>query len=133
MLVDDEAIVRRVTSQMLKRLGYDVLCAESGEQAVQLLEEQGDDIALVVLDMVMPGMDGRMTLSALRQRRPDLKVLLASGFVPGPMDETPDQAWDAVLLKPYRMQVLAEKLREVLDGCAPPPVRAAVQSPDKDA
>jgi PAS domain S-box-containing protein len=120
LLVDDEAIVRRAAGQMLKRLGYEPVLAESGRQAVRIIEERGDEIALVMLDMVMPEMDGHQTLAEIRKRRPGIKVLMSSGFdlvrrAEKGSEEKGDE-WDGVLPKPYTLKKLAAKLRQVLDG-----------------
>jgi two-component system, cell cycle sensor histidine kinase and response regulator CckA len=79
LVVDDERSVREATANTLRSVGYTVVCAEGGEAAIDLLRER-TDIDVVLLDMVMPRMDGRTTYLALRDLRPDVRVVLTTGF-----------------------------------------------------
>ncbi len=78
LVVDDDRVVREATADALRDLGYDVVCAEGGEAAVDVVRER--DIDAVLLDMVMPRMDGRSTYLALRAVRPNVRVVLTTGF-----------------------------------------------------
>lgn len=89
LLVDDEAMLRAVGSRMLSRLGFDVLTAEDGIEALEVFDEHSDRITCVICDLTMPRMNGWDTLAALRERRPELPVVLTSGF-----DETYTMAGD---------------------------------------
>lgn len=89
LLVDDEAMLRAVGSKMLSHLGFDVLTAADGIEALEVFDEHLDRIACVICDLTMPRMNGWETLSALRERRPELPVVLTSGF-----DETHAMASD---------------------------------------
>lgn len=89
LLVDDEAMLRAVGSRMLSRLGFDVLTAGDGIEALEVFEEHSDRITCVICDLTMPRMNGWDTLATLRERRPELPVVLTSGF-----DETHAMADD---------------------------------------
>jgi two-component system cell cycle sensor histidine kinase/response regulator CckA len=80
LLADDEPSVRSVGQRMLERLGYRVLIAEDGQQAVALLERHGASVVLVLLDMAMPHLDGVEAFREMRRLRPDIRVVLTSGY-----------------------------------------------------
>ena len=80
-VVDDEMVVRQMVTQVLKSNGYRVVTAASGEEAVQMYARLAGSVDLVLLDMVMPGLNGEETFELLRASDPDLPVLLTSGFV----------------------------------------------------
>ncbi len=120
LLVDDEAMILNVARSMLEMLGYRVLAASGGEQALSLLHNEA--VALVVLDMVMPGMSGKQTFSRLREMAPHLRVLVSSGYsAEGEAADMLASGCVGFLQKPYRLDELAQKIRSVLD--APLPVR----------
>jgi CheY-like chemotaxis protein/two-component sensor histidine kinase len=83
LVVDDEPSVRTVAERALEEVGFSVLTAESGERAVELLRERHAEISAVLLDMTMPGMDGRQTLRAMQEVDPDVRVALTSGYDEG--------------------------------------------------
>jgi PAS domain S-box-containing protein len=80
LIVDDEEMIRAVCVEMMEILGFRTLVAADGEEALRLFEEQSDRIGLVLLDQSMPGMDGVTVFQNLKKTKPDIKVLLASGF-----------------------------------------------------
>ena len=80
LLIDDEDTVRSVASTMLRSVGYEVLVAEDGQVALDLFRSQPDDIDVVLLDLSMPRMDGQETFAALKALRPDVRVVLTSGY-----------------------------------------------------
>lgn len=117
LLVEDNDIVRGLTYRLLKDMGHDVLQAHDGLSALELARDHPAPIHLVVTDMVMPRMDGKHLVEALRQHRNDFKVLFISGYhltesVGGRVlgVEVP------LLQKPFTKDELAGKVREVLDG-----------------
>ncbi|CAH2602876.1 Histidine kinase [Rhodovastum atsumiense] len=115
LVVDDNAALRSVVIRQLVSLGYDVLAAESGPAALDFL--QGDAaIDLLFTDEVMPqGLSGTELAEAARRLRPDIKVLLTTGYAPGTAMESRENAPQHPLLaKPYRRSDLAAKVREVL-------------------
>jgi PAS domain S-box-containing protein len=111
LLVEDDAMVRRIARRTLEELGYRVLEAEDGERARTRLEET--EVDLLVTDMVMPGISGLELVDALRQSHPEIRVLLISGYEGGP-DSAPPSA--PLLEKPFTPDQLARKVHEVLRG-----------------
>ncbi|WP_313388172.1 response regulator, partial [Rhodospirillum rubrum] len=114
LLVEDEDAVRVFGSRALRNKGYTVLEARSGEGALDVLED-GAEIDLLITDMVMPGMDGATLAGRVREARPDLKIILISGYsedvIRGDIVNQPDTHF---LPKPFSLKALAEKVREVL-------------------
>ncbi|HYZ33165.1 MAG TPA: histidine kinase famiy protein [Crenalkalicoccus sp.] len=115
LLVDDNPDVREVASELLATLGYRVLTAASGREALAVLEAE-PGVRVLLTDLVMPGgMNGISLAEEARRRRPTLPVLLATGYAEGP---DRGEAGDGLPLvtKPYRRAELAQRLRQVLDG-----------------
>ena len=117
MIVDDEPLVLKVGGQMLRALGYEVVCAPGGAEAVDMYREDGQHIDLVLLDMMMPGMDGRECFHALREINPDIKVILSTGFGrDGKAQELLDEGIRGFVQKPYRLAHLSVAIANVLQG-----------------
>ena len=115
LVVDDESIVLKVASKMLDRLGYGVLVANGGQEAVKRYREGGDAIDLVIIDMIMPGMDGRECFRSLKEIDPDVKAILSSGYGrDGRAQEIIDEGMLGFVQKPYRMDSLSAMLDTVL-------------------
>ena len=113
LLVDDDAAVRDVTAAMLEDLGYDVVEADCGEAALEAMSRTGR-VDLVLADFSMPGMSGLDLLRAAQERRPDLPVLLVTGYAD---DSTLAALGEArLVLKPFRSEDLARKVRTALGG-----------------
>jgi len=111
LVVDDEEAVRRVAADMLRHLGLSVLVAEDGRQALDLLRRHRQEIACVLCDLTMPGMNGWETLAAVRGLCPGLPFILASGYEEGKvMDGAHPERPDAFLHKPYSVAQLADLL-----------------------
>lgn len=116
LLVDDEPVVLEVSMELLQMLGYRVVTATSGREAVETYARQKDDIALVILDMIMPDMGGGATYDALRGINPDIRVILASGYIlDGTVREILERGCRAFIHKPFTIHELSRKVREVLD------------------
>jgi len=114
LLVEDNPEVRRLGKERLQRLGYQVVIAETGVEAVELLSRQGDDIDLVFSDVVMPGGVTGFELAAwVESHAPRIKVLLTSGFPGETMSKAMSDAGPAVLRKPYGIGELATALRRL--------------------
>ncbi len=114
LFVDDERMILRAGQRLLTKLGYQVLCANSGEDAIKIFKST-PEIGVVVLDMVMPGMSGAETFGHLRRLDPEVKVLLSSGYsADGQAQALLDNGCDAFLQKPYDIGLLSDTLREVL-------------------
>jgi PAS domain S-box-containing protein len=117
LLVDDEKMIVEVGTEILEVLGYDVLRAESGSDAVSLYETNKDDIDVVLLDIIMPGMDGRETLDRIKKIDPEVKSIFISGYsADGEGSQIPDLDCDKFIQKPFNVKALSRKLREVLDS-----------------
>gem|GEM_PF-467336 len=115
LLVDDESVIREFVGKILRRQGYLVLLADSGEQAIEIFEENMEDIDLVLLDMMMPGMGGKKCLEKILELKADVKVIVASGYgFDGSLDSLPDIAGLQYLRKPFRMQELISSVRQGL-------------------
>ena len=116
LLVDDEETTIRVEKLMLKELGYSVLPARSGQEAVQLYKENKLTLDLVALDMIMPEMNGKDTYAELKRINPQVKVLLVSGYsLNKQIEELMDKGCNGFIQKPFDIVQLSRKLREVLE------------------
>jgi two-component system cell cycle sensor histidine kinase/response regulator CckA len=115
LLVEDEPMVRTVAERALTRHGYHVLTATNGEEALEIIE-RGDEIALLVSDVVMPLMDGPTMVKEARKSRPDLPILFMSGYAEEQLRKSLDIVNVAFLPKPFSVQELAEAVRKALSG-----------------
>ncbi len=116
LLVEDEDLLRKSTAEFLSAYGYVVLEARSGAEALQLAMSRPSDIAAVVTDMIMPGIDGREVVGILRQLRPQLRAVLMSGYTERKAVEEKEAASFTFLQKPFTAEVLASTLRKVISG-----------------
>jgi PAS domain S-box-containing protein len=116
LLIDDEKMVLEVGTKILKKLGYMVFDAHGGREGVRILEEYKDRIDLVILDMVMPDMNGEETFARIREIRPDIKILLASGYsIDGEASRMVEKGCDAFIQKPFKVNDLSSTIRELLE------------------
>ena len=116
LIVDDEHRVLDVGKNMLESMGYKVLSAKDGKQAVEACQKNRDEIDLVILDMVMPGMSGGESYDRIKAIGPGIKVLLASGYsINGEASEILKRGCDGFIQKPFNINELSEKIREILD------------------
>ncbi len=117
LVVEDEPQVRRVMIRILKKLGYTILEAGNGEEAIRVAAGVGGDIDLLLTDVVMPRMGGPELACELSRQRPGMPVLFVSGYPKGTLSHNGDLDSDvAFLKKPFTPTELAEKVREVLCG-----------------
>jgi PAS domain S-box-containing protein len=115
LVVEDEATVRDITCKTLERLGYRVLAAGDGAEAVALYGRRGDEVALVITDLMMPIMDGPATIRALRRMDPDVRIIAASGLGAQRGAVRSDELdIDNFLPKPFNAETLATVVRDVL-------------------
>ena len=120
LLVDDEAMVLTVAQKMLEKLGYQVFTAHKGEAAIALYEKKREEIDLVVLDMIMPGMGGGKVFDHLKEIDPDVRVLLSSGYsINGQAKEILDRGCRGFIQKPFSIEAFSLKVRKVLSGDNP--------------
>ena len=116
LVVDDEKMILDVTRELLKSLGYQVYIAQSGKEAIDVFTEKRDQINLVIMDMVLPGMSGKKIFDRLREINPDVRVLLASGYsINGEAEQILARGCKGFLPNPFRIAELAQKIREVLN------------------
>jgi two-component system, cell cycle sensor histidine kinase and response regulator CckA len=120
LLVEDEVGVRELVRDLLTRCGYTVIEAKDVNDAVDLFASHQDAIQLLVTDVVMPQMNGRQLAARFLAARPALKVLYMSGYTDDQVLVQDVAAVPAFLQKPFTPDVLARKVREVLDGAPPP-------------
>ena len=117
LIVDDQETVWDFLIEALQNLGYSVLLAENGEDAVSIYRENPNEIDLVLLDMVMPKMGGHTTFYQLKNLDPNVKVLLSSGFVSAAsVKDLQDNGAAGFLPKPHRIKDLAIELRRIFDS-----------------
>ncbi|MDY6953321.1 MAG: response regulator, partial [Thermodesulfobacteriota bacterium] len=117
LLVDDEEMIVDVGQEMLTALGYHVIVAPNGRQAVALYEENKDKIDMVILDLVMPDMGGGEVYHRLKEMNPKVKVLLSSGYsIDGQANEILERGCDGFIQKPFDIREVSEKLRDILEN-----------------
>jgi CheY-like chemotaxis protein len=117
LVVDDEELVRRAASLALERLGYRVIMASDGSEAIGLFQRVSNQIALVILDLSMPVMSGEECLKKLKGIRPDIPVLLSSGFSEAEaVRRFQASGVTGFLQKPYTARRLAELVKTSLEG-----------------
>ena len=123
LLVDDDTPVREVTAAMLMDSGYSVVTAADGPAALELLDQEGERIALVISDYAMPGMTGRELLETVRRRNPDMAVLLATGYADYPDLTGETLSLDQIVRKPFRAKELLARIHMVCDRDVSMPAR----------
>ena len=114
LLVDDDQTVLSVGTLMIQRFGYKVLQATSGIEANQIFQNYIDDICLVMLDEKLPDEPGSITCKRLKEFEPDVKVLHTSGLGKSLGDDSFGCGCEAFLPKPFRINELSNKLKELL-------------------
>ena len=117
LLVDDEEVLRDVGRRtILTREGYEVLTAKDGEEALLLYQQMNESINLVVMDLSMPGMGGRLCLKELLALNPQLKAIIVTGYLPDEqLEEVISGGALGYMPKPFRRVELLKLVREVLD------------------
>lgn len=116
LLVDDEGILRDIGKDILEKFGYTVLLAPDGETALEVYRENFEDISLVILDLIMPGMGGKRCLEEILKQDPQAKVVIASGYsINGRTREALDRGARAFVKKPYEVTQMLREVRKVLD------------------
>jgi two-component system cell cycle sensor histidine kinase/response regulator CckA len=115
LLVEDEAPVRMFSTAALTNKGYKVIEAESGEEALVIMQKQGKDVALIITDVIMPGMNGPSFIADVKKQYPKIKVIFMSGYAEEAFSKTygVDGSFH-FLSKPFTLKQLASKVKEVL-------------------
>lgn len=117
LVIDDEKIVLTVSREILEVLGYTVLVANSGREAIELYALGKEKIDLVILDMIMPEMSGREIFSELKKMNPDIKVILSSGYsINGEATKIMKSGCKAFIQKPFSLKQLSNQVRNVIDN-----------------
>lgn len=117
LLVDDEEMVVRVCVELLRKMGFEVFSATNGEEALEIYEKNNQEIDMVLLDMVMPGMGGGATYDRMKAINPGVKVLLSSGYnIEGEAKEILQRGCNGFIQKPFSINEVSQKLREILDN-----------------
>ncbi len=117
LLVDDEPLILEVGRQMLERLGYRVLTAESGLGGVEVFRENKDLINLVVMDMIMPDLGGGEACEQIKAINPQVRIILSSGYsLNGKASEILKRSCEGFLQKPFSLTDLSGKIRDILSG-----------------
>lgn len=129
LIVDDEAIVRNLAERILTRAGYKVFACENGEEAVVFYRAAFSSIDLVLLDMVMPRLNGLDTLAELRQINPGVKAVILSGFSDHDGNALAQLGAAGFIQKPFQMQELLRGVREALDRESLPQPESRPQPP----
>jgi len=116
LLVDDEEAIRELGEDIFTRFGYTVLMASDGESALEIYSEKKEEINLVILDIIMPGIGGRRCLEKLLKMNPRVKVIIASGYsINGPTKEVLEAGAKGFISKPYDMRGMLKTVRKILD------------------
>jgi CheY-like chemotaxis protein len=115
LLIDDEEMIIKVGKELLQELGYDVLSARSGQEAIELYGKNADKIDLVIMDMIMPGMGGGETFDRLKKINPEIKVLLSSGYsINGQASKILERGCDGFIQKPFNLIQLSDKISQII-------------------
>jgi PAS domain S-box-containing protein len=116
LIADDEEGILEVGEKWLKEMGYEVMLAASGKEAVEVYEKHKDKIDLVILDMIMPEMGGGEAYDRIKDVSPQAKVLLSSGYsIDGQASAILERGCDGFIQKPFDMKALSLEIREILD------------------
>jgi len=117
LMIEDEDVVIEVTQAMLEWLGYRVMVAKTGKDAIHITETFDGQIDLALLDIKLPDMEGGKVYPLIMKARPDLKVIVFSGYaIEGPARKILDAGAQDFIQKPFSLATLSEKLEEVLEG-----------------
>jgi len=127
LLVDDEEVVAAICRAMLEKLGYRVLAAFNGQEAVDRYRADQEQIDLVLMDIIMPGMGGDRAFDLLRAINPAVRVILATGYdsIDGKAVGMMERGCRGLIQKPFNVYALSRTIREVLDGTAETPAPPA--------
>jgi PAS domain S-box-containing protein len=116
LVIEDEDVVVDIFRKMLERLGYRILLAQTGTEALNIAKTHDGDIDLAILDVVLPDMGGKAIYPLLMEARPNLKVLVCSGYsIDGLGQEIIEAGAQSFLQKPFSLEALFEKLNEILN------------------
>jgi len=116
LLVDDDELIIEVGTQMLEQMGYKVMIAMSGRDAIKIYKENRNKIDMVILDMIMPETGGSEAYDSLKEINGEIRVLFSSGYpIDGQTKEVLESGSNGFIQKPFSMKELSQKIRGVLD------------------
>ncbi|MCX5874261.1 MAG: response regulator [Deltaproteobacteria bacterium] len=125
LLVDDDDNIRDLAATLLMEFGYKIITADNGKEALEIYRIEKDRISLILLDLIMPVMDGGQCLAEILRINPKAKVIVASGYSQsGPANDAMAGGAKGFVQKPYNMRQLLTAIRQVLDNDLPGPVNA---------
>jgi len=115
LIIDDEPDILEIGKEMLEALGYQVHSAQNGNKAIEYYSRYNGMIHLIILDMIMPGMNGEQVYERLVEINPDVKVLLSSGYSQnGLTEKTLKKGCNGFIQKPFKIQLLSQTIRKIL-------------------
>lgn len=115
LVVDDEEYILNADKAMLNELGYEVLLANGGKEALRIFDENKDRINLLILDLIMPDLSGEIVYDRIKALRPDVRVILSSGYsIEGQAESILKRGCDGFIQKPYNLNKLALKIKQIL-------------------
>ena len=116
LVIDDEKPILDISRELLENLGYQVLTAQGGNEALEILKNQKTKIHLVLLDIIMPEMGGEETFDRIKQIDPNIKILLSSGYsINGQASEMISRGCNGFVQKPFNLKEISQKLKELLN------------------
>jgi len=116
LLVDDEDLILEVGREMLSKIGYQVITAKGGSPAIDIISSGNHQIDLVILDLIMPGMDGNSTFERIREIVPNIPVILSSGYsMNDQANRIMNRGCNGFIQKPFNLSILSQKIRSILD------------------
>ncbi|MCG6536528.1 MAG: response regulator, partial [Syntrophales bacterium LBB04] len=116
LLIDDEDLVMEVGEKFLKVMGYRVLKASEGEEAVETYRNHQEEVDLIILDLIMPKMEGGEVFKRLRKISPEVKILLSSGYsLDAKVSQIIKQGACGFIQKPFDMEQLSQSIRAIFD------------------
>lgn len=117
LLIEDEEIVMAVHRALLERIGYSVLGAKTGKEAIEIAKTFEGNIDLAILDIILPDMNGNIIYPLLMEARPNLKVIICSGYsLEGPSQKILDEGAEDFIQKPFSIIEMSEKIKNILEG-----------------
>ncbi len=116
LLVEDEELIAAVSREILEELGYKVFVANNGSEAIAIYSERGNEIDLLILDMIMPGIGVEETFDTLKTMNPDVRVILSSGYsINNRVRKLMERGCNGFIQKPYNIETLSRKIIEVMN------------------
>lgn len=117
LIIDDEENIINVTREMLESVGYTVMTAKNGNEAIDLFRKNSSLIDVLLLDMIMPGMSGSETMKHIRNINPDARILLSSGYGrEGIAEDILSRGCDGFIQKPYDLERLSNMIMSICEN-----------------